>query len=212
MGGFLLKDLKTIAESGTEVFKATSEMGKEGIRQVGDNIGKGIEEHGKTKRYKLETEVTKEKNFQDYNIGKISTVLSNSVDIVNCLINVYRVIDDGYDSKRRLKLEEERIENERIQQLKMHEQKMRSLENDFAVEMKKLKSSGEEVSRLWEMRSEIVESLRISRKHLDCIFTEIMERDYEDKEKRREAMEEYEKINKSILEQSRIIASWDISK
>ena len=89
---------------------------------------------------------------------------------------------------------------------------MRSLENDFAVEMKKLKNSGEEVSRLWEMRSEIVESLRISRKHLDCIFTEIMERDYEDKEKRREAMEEYEKINKSILEQSRIIASWDISK
>lgn len=212
MGGFSLKDLKTIAESGAEVFKATSEMGKEGIRQVGDNIGKGIEEHGKTKRYKLETEVTKEKNFQDYNIGKISTVLRNSVDIVNCLINVYRVIDDGYDSKRKLKLEEERIENERIQQLKMHEQKMRSLENDFAVEMKKLKNSGEEVSRLWEMRSEIVESLRISRKHLDCIFTEIMERDYEDKEKRREAMEEYEKINKSILEQSRIIASWDISK
>ena len=99
MGGFSLKDLKTIAESGAEVFKATSE------------IGKGIEEHGKTKRYKLETEVTKEKNFQDYNIGKISTVLRNSVDIVNCLINVYRVIDDGYDSKRRLKLEEERIEN-----------------------------------------------------------------------------------------------------
>lgn len=212
MGGFSLKALETMVESGTEVFKVAGEMGKEGIRQVGDNVGKEIEEHGKTKRCNIEAGVTKEKNLQDYNIGKISTVLSNSVEIVNCLINAYHVIDGGRDSKKSLNLEEKRIENERIQQLETHKQKMRSLENDFAVEMRKLDDNEEEMKRMWEVRSENVKILQECRKYLDIVLNEMMKLDGNDMKKRMLCMENYEKINKLILEQSQILASWDISK